>query len=91
MAQEVMQAIQQQLPMFPQQTQLTFPKLILFLTEQEYEDLGVDFDVNQSWDEKEQLFKLSGKFVKTSNITQSAVCDKNGLWTTALAAAVFIL
>jgi len=53
--------------------------------------LGVDFDVNQSWDEKEQLFKLSGKFVKTTNITQSAVCDKDGNWTTVIAAAVFVL
>jgi hypothetical protein len=50
MAQDIMQALQQQMPMFPQQTQFTFPKLVLFLTEQEYEDLGVDFDVNQVYD-----------------------------------------
>lgn len=50
MAHDIMQAIQQQLPMFPQQTQLTFPKLILFLTEQEYEGLGVDFDVNKVYE-----------------------------------------
>ena len=53
--------------------------------------LGVDFDVDTSWDEKEELFKLSGKFVKTSNMTQSAVCDKDGKWTTVVAAAVFII
>jgi len=29
--------------------------------------------------------------VKTTHITQSAVGDKNGLWTTVIAAAVFIL
>jgi hypothetical protein len=50
MAQDIMQALQQQMPMFPQQTQFTFPKLVLFLTEQEYEDLGVDFDVNQVYE-----------------------------------------
>jgi len=59
MAQDIMQALQQQLPMFPQQTQFTFPKLILFLTEQEYEGLGVDFDVNQVYE-----LELSGQTIK---------------------------
>ena len=53
--------------------------------------LGVEFDLNQSWDEKETLFKMSGKFVRTTNITQSIVVDKQGEWTSVLAAAVFIL
>lgn len=53
--------------------------------------LGIDFDVDQSWDEKEQVFKMSGKMVKTSNVTQSAVVGKDGHWTCAVAAAVFIL
>ncbi len=51
--------------------------------------LGMEFDLNQSWDEREQQFKISGKIVKTTNTTQSAVCDKTGLWTTVVAAAVF--
>jgi len=45
--QDVMQALQQQLPMFPARAELAVPKIILFLTEQEYESLGIDFDVNQ--------------------------------------------
>ena len=53
--------------------------------------MGIEFKADESWDDKEQLFKLSGKFVKTINITQSAVGDKDGLWTTVIAAAVFIL
>jgi len=53
--------------------------------------LGIEFDVNHSWDEKETLFKMSGKFVKTTNITQSMVVDKQGEWTSVLAAAVLIL
>ncbi|RLG18895.1 hypothetical protein DRN67_03730, partial [Candidatus Micrarchaeota archaeon] len=53
--------------------------------------MGIEFNADESWDEKEQLFKLSGKFVKTTNTTQSAVGDKEGLWTTVLAAAVFVL
>jgi arginine decarboxylase len=52
--------------------------------------LGIEFDVNQSWDEKEDVFKMSGKIVKTSNVTQSAVVGKEGMWTCAVAAAVFI-
>jgi arginine decarboxylase len=52
--------------------------------------LGMDFDVNTSWDEREQVFKASGKIIKTTNITQSAVAQK-GVWTTVVSAAVFIL
>jgi len=52
--------------------------------------LGVEFDANLSWDEREQVYKMSGKIVKSSNITQSAQCDKNGLWTSVVAVAVFV-
>ncbi|MGV8176866.1 MAG: pyruvoyl-dependent arginine decarboxylase [Candidatus Bilamarchaeaceae archaeon] len=52
--------------------------------------LGVPFDSSAAWDEREQHFKMSGKIVKTKNITQSAVCDKDGNWTTAIAVAVFV-
>jgi arginine decarboxylase len=51
--------------------------------------LGLDFDINTSWDEREQVFKSSGKIIKTANITQSAVAIK-GQWTTVVAGAVFI-
>ena len=47
MAQDVLQALQQQMPFLQQRTQLAIPKLLLFLTEQEYDSLGIDFDVNQ--------------------------------------------
>ncbi len=47
MAQDIMQTLQQQLPFLQQRTQLTIPKILLFLTEQEYDSLGIDFDVNQ--------------------------------------------
>ena len=53
--------------------------------------LGVDFDPNQSWDEKKELWKISGRIFRTRNITQSATGHKDGLWTTVIAAAVFIL
>ncbi len=53
--------------------------------------LDVDFDPDKSWDEKKEIYRISNKIVRTSNITQSAVGDKRGLWTTAIAAAVLIL
>ncbi|MBI4528055.1 MAG: hypothetical protein HY695_30025, partial [Deltaproteobacteria bacterium] len=52
--------------------------------------LGIEFNPELDWDEREQIFKMSGKIVRTTNITQSAVGNKDGLWTTVFAAAVFI-
>ncbi len=52
--------------------------------------MGLQFDPETAWDERKQLFKTSGLIIKTTNITQSATGDKNGLWTTVIAAAVFI-
>jgi arginine decarboxylase len=52
--------------------------------------LGVEFDPATGWDEREQLYKMSGKIVRTFNVTQSAEGDKNGLWTTVIAAAVLL-
>lgn len=51
--------------------------------------LGVDFDPNKSWDEQKEIWTISGHTVKTRNVTQSATGDKEGLWTTVVAAAVF--
>ncbi len=52
--------------------------------------LGLEFDPNAAWDEREHLYKTSGKIIKTTNTTQSAIGHKDGLWTTVLAAAVFV-
>ncbi|MQY62383.1 hypothetical protein GH146_03750 [archaeon] len=51
MVQEVMRTLQQQLPVLAtQRTQFALPKMILFLTENEYEKLGINFDVNQLYE-----------------------------------------
>ncbi len=52
--------------------------------------LNVEFDPDLSWDEKKEVYRISNKIVRTMNITQSAVGDKRGLWTTVLAAAILI-
>ena len=53
--------------------------------------LGIDFDSETAWNEREDYFKMSGKIVRTTNITQSAVADKDGKWTSVIAVAVLIL
>jgi len=52
--------------------------------------LGIEFDPNTAWDEREQLYKMGGKITRTFNMTQSALGNKDGLWTTVIAAAVFV-
>jgi len=53
-------------------------------------NMGLEFDPETTWDERKQLFKTRG-LIRTTNVTQSAIGDKNGLWTTVIAAAVFVL
>ena len=51
--------------------------------------LDAPFDPDKSYDEQKDIWKISGHTVKTRNVTQSAVGDKHGLWTTVVAAVVF--
>ena len=52
--------------------------------------LGLDFDPDESWDEKKEVYRLSNQIVRTQNVTQTAVGDKHGLWTTVIAVAVLV-
>jgi arginine decarboxylase len=52
--------------------------------------LNVPFDSDLSWDEKKEVYRISNKIVKTMNVTQSAIGDKRGLWTTVIAAGIAI-
>jgi arginine decarboxylase len=52
--------------------------------------LGVKFDPDKSWDEKREIWRISDKIVRTANTTQVALGDKDGRWTTVIAAAVLI-
>ncbi len=51
--------------------------------------LGVPFDPDASYDQRKEIWRISDEIVRTSSITQTAVGDKSGLWTTVVAAAVF--
>ena len=63
MVQDILRAVQQQMPILNIQTQFSIPKMILFLTEYEYEELGIEFDVNQTYEL--ELSSQSIKFKKT--------------------------
>lgn len=52
--------------------------------------LGFPFEPDKDWDERENEYKISGKIVKTFNVTKTAEGDKSGGYTTVLAAAVFV-
>lgn len=51
--------------------------------------LGMELDPDKAWSEKEQAYKSSGLFVRTTNITQTG-SGKKDLWTTAVAMAVLL-
>ena len=52
--------------------------------------MGIAFDPATAWDDRKQVFKSSGLIIRTSHVVQSATGDKNGLWTSVVAAAVLV-
>jgi arginine decarboxylase len=52
--------------------------------------LGIPFDPEIAWEERENVYKASGQIFKTTHICQSAEGNKDGLWTTVIAAAVLL-
>lgn len=50
--------------------------------------LGIEFGSDASWDRKKEEWEMSGKIVRTMNMTQSAI-GRSDAWTTVIAAAVF--
>jgi arginine decarboxylase len=54
--------------------------------------LGIPFEPEEAWDTRKQVYRASGHIFKTKHICQSAEGHKSGkLWTTVIAAAVFII
>lgn len=53
--------------------------------------LGIRFELDKSWDEKRKQWKISGEIYKSMNVTQTAVGDSKGRWTTVFSAAVLII
>jgi arginine decarboxylase len=52
--------------------------------------LGLEFDADADYDERREIYRMSGQIVTSRACVQTAEGDKNGLWTTVVAAAVFV-
>jgi len=52
--------------------------------------LGIEFDPEVAYDTRKEIYHMSGKIVHTRACVQTAEGDKSGLWTTVVAAAVFL-
>jgi arginine decarboxylase len=52
--------------------------------------LGVEFDPDKDYDERREVYQMSGKIVESQHYSQAAQGAENRLWTTVIAAAVFI-
>jgi arginine decarboxylase len=51
--------------------------------------LGIDFDPNGAWNERRRVYETSGHVIDSTSITAAAEGNINGLWTCAVAVAVF--
>lgn len=52
--------------------------------------LGVEFDPDADYDERREIYRMSGEIVTSRSFVRTAEGDKNGLWTTVVAAAIFL-
>ncbi|MEE9219394.1 MAG: arginine decarboxylase, pyruvoyl-dependent [Acidobacteriota bacterium] len=52
--------------------------------------LGVSQDSDTIYDPNKEIWKISDQIVRTTNVAQSAVGHKDGLWTTVMASAVLL-
>ncbi|WP_135603690.1 pyruvoyl-dependent arginine decarboxylase [Methanococcoides sp. NM1] len=53
--------------------------------------LGVEFDADSAWEEREQVYKASGYIFDTTHYCQCVQGDENGFWTTVVVAMVFVI
>jgi arginine decarboxylase len=51
---------------------------------------GIELDPDKAYDERREIYRAKGLVVRTRAVAQTAEGDKNGLWTTVVAAAVFV-
>jgi arginine decarboxylase len=51
---------------------------------------GVDFNPDKDYDERREVYQMSGKIVESDHFSQAALGAEGNLWTTVIAAAVFV-
>jgi arginine decarboxylase len=52
--------------------------------------LGIEFDPETAWSERDQVFKMDKRLLKTRHVVQSAEGNAKGQWSTVVALGVFI-
>jgi arginine decarboxylase len=52
--------------------------------------LGIEFDPDIDYDERREIYRMSGKIVESQHISQGALGAEGNLWTTVVAASIFI-
>jgi arginine decarboxylase len=52
--------------------------------------LGIEFNPETAYDERKEIYRMSGRIIRTRACVQTAEGDKDGLWTTVIAATVFL-
>jgi len=52
--------------------------------------LGVEFDPDGAWDEREKIYRLSGKIIKPTNCTQSAKGPKDDVFISVVSCLIFV-
>jgi len=54
--------------------------------------MGIEFDPEDAWDQRKQIYKVNrGCAFVSRNVVQTAEGHKDGLWTTVVAMAVFVM
>jgi arginine decarboxylase len=52
--------------------------------------LGIEFEPDDAWNERKQVYQASGRIFRTQAWSISAEGSEEGLWTTVISAAVFV-
>jgi len=52
--------------------------------------LGIEFDPDKDYDERRDIYKMSGKIVESQHTSIGALGAEGNVWTTVIAAAIFM-
>lgn len=52
--------------------------------------LGIEFDPDKDYDERRDIYQMSGKIVNSQHTSQAALGAEGNLWTTVISAAIFV-
>jgi arginine decarboxylase len=53
--------------------------------------MGLDINVDKAWDEKKDIYRFPRNIIKAKNVTVAATGHLEGMWTTCVAACIFII